>query len=146
MFFAQLCLRACPITFQKPTSVVRRNTPHPDRIQCVIVMERDLPGYVLCTVCEKFESRLSGELEKDLTKYSLLSSKWHGMEKLACAQAKGMLTIDSTFKNGLHVRRQYLDLLLRSATLGTKFGLPISILSQTRSHRMYGENALNVQT
>jgi hypothetical protein len=110
-----------------------------------MLMERDLPGHVLCTVCEKFESRLSGDFEKDLTKYSLLSSKWNGMEELACVQAKGMLTIDSTFKNGLHVRRQHLDLLLRSATLGTKFGLPISILSQTRSHRMYGENALNVK-
>ena len=119
---------------------LRRETPRPERFKFLMLWEKDLPKYVLCHVCEKFERRRKSEA----------SAIWESFgEKRDCTTAQGKVHIDCSPLTispwTIYVHRRTLDLIIRASILGSRYGLPTTNLTQQWAREAYGVNALTIK-
>lgn len=120
---------------------LRRETPRPDRLTYLLLMDKDLPDHVFCTACESFERRASPHFEQTMIGQD---SYLTGKLDTPCTRAKGVVTVEE-HAHTIHIRRRMLDLVIRAATLGDPFGLSTAHLRVSRSRKAYGINALRIQ-
>ena len=107
-----------------------------DRLAFLMLLEKDLPGWLLCTVHEKLHRR-----RKQNEKHCVASqfSIMRLMRELdgACQFAQGSVRLLDK-PTDVHVHRMTLDLILRRSCLGLTFGLPQTIINHTSNLKETG--------
>lgn len=114
---------------------LRRETPRPERLAFLRLLERDLPEHVLCHVCEKFERR------SHISEARVIKDRFE--RRRPCEEAQGTASVDN-YDAEIRIPRRILDLIIRASILGSRFGLPTSSLTQRRSRMAYGVSALTI--
>lgn len=97
------------------------------------LLEKDNPRYVLCTLCLKLHSRLSRELE-----HQYLVDAKHFQTPRECGESKGSLHVGESLDPKV-VQRETVELILRAASLGPKFGLSIDAVASNKKCDAYSE-------
>lgn len=114
---------------------LRRETPWPERLVFLRLWEKDLPEFMLCYGCGKFEKR--PQLKRKVPLEDLFSSNG------GCRQAEGNVSVDYLGET-FHIHRWILELIIRASILGSNFGLPTSIMSRQWSRMAYGVSTLKL--
>ena len=101
-----------------------------DRLEFLMLLERDDPSRTVCTLCMVLHQRIRKESE-DLVKVGFATPY------RPCGDSRGQLKIGHGCIQSLAIDREAVELILRAADCGEKFGLPTNVLRKSFKWEKY---------
>ena len=115
----------------------RRCAELSETIQFLTLLEKDNRGLILCTACLKLHQR------RDVVCYVLRSLNKFFTPGRKCSDALGTVKVGKLYA-GESVTREAVELILRAASLGPRYGLSVKELNLEQSWEAFGIGRISV--
>ena len=114
----------------------RRCSKLSDRIEFLLLLEKDKPGYIICTMCMKLHKRINNES-------TVLVRDRDTWRRPRHCTSRGLNV--GGYRNHVTIDREAVELILRAASLGPAYGLDSSTLTRKIQYKTCSTSDISLE-